>query len=334
VSSLWICVSASLTYATVTSHAIERELNTLIITQNNLSKSTQELFEQEFFNPSNYKEVSEETKNYSDQVSQLESELDLANDIEQEFFNNLLDLDAELAKIAEQRIKDVNAELDKFIGEQRVQQVKNLANELEILSDIEEEELNNLLELEAELQKVNEIREKGLTLNLGEQISEIQTITGAINGMSSAILAAVTASQQFGENWAKDAAVILNVISQLINQYLALMAAGVIAAESSKGLLGLATAAAAIAGFLAIVSPFIDRNASGGIIGGRGSGLSLVGETGAELIAAPVGTQVYNPFMSQRMLQNAFSGGQVKFVIERDTLTGILGTAKIENNVF
>lgn len=158
---------------------------------------------------------------------------------------------------------------------------------------------------------------------------ESEAMTEGINGITDSIFGFIGAINLADDNWAQVASSIFALIGKLINEFVALMAAGVIAREgSTKGLLGIATASTAIAGFLALLSS-VRKKATGGLA----EGLTIVGERGPELVNFGETARVYSAANTKAMLGGG-EGGQVRFVIEGDKLVGAIQNYQNKYNTF
>lgn len=153
---------------------------------------------------------------------------------------------------------------------------------------------------------------------LNTKMQSTQQIAGSLRGMFDSLGAGIETLANKEANAAQKIGATAAAISGVISQYLALMAAKAAAGDAGKGFpLNVAFTAAAIAGLMGIISPFIKQRA----VGGSTSGLTLVGERGPELFDGS--GYVYNSHRTKQMLGGG-SGGTVVFRIHRDELVGIM----------
>ena len=121
---------------------------------------------------------------------------------------------------------------------------------------------------------------------------------------------------------------VLQSIRTIINAYLAQAIAGMIAGESSKGLVGLITASIGVAALTGIWQSKVPAFANGGISQG---GLAMVGERGAELVNLPKGSQVFSNFQTGNMFGG---GGELTTRVSGSDLIFVLNNAQRRNNSY
>ncbi|SKC53457.1 phage tail tape measure protein [Ohtaekwangia koreensis] len=92
---------------------------------------------------------------------------------------------------------------------------------------------------------------------------------------------------------------VLQGLNKIVQGLFAQAIAGMIAGESTKGIIGLATAAIGLGALTAMWQSNVPKFANGGISGG---GIAMVGERGRELINLPSGSRVSSNFQTEKML--------------------------------
>jgi TP901 family phage tail tape measure protein len=143
-----------------------------------------------------------------------------------------------------------------------------------------------------ELQEMSTTGAKGMERlkEIAEQFSGV--ISGAVSSMASQLGAALVEGE---EGFKSMVGTALDAIGQIINGLLAQAIAGVIAGESSKGLIGLALAAAGVGVLKAMWSKNVESQKPQGLATGGEvvrSGIFKVGEKGEEIVNLPRGAAV------------------------------------------
>jgi hypothetical protein len=170
---------------------------------------------------------------------------------------------------------------------------------LEQPDSINKKELNDSLsEISAQTGEVqtqwNELDSQFKNTLGGTLVDGLDAAGGAISGFGDD---ASTAFEKFFGS-------VLAGIKGIINNLLAVAVAGMIAGESSKGIVGLALASLGIAAITALfnsqVNSKVGKYANG--TNNASGGLSLVGERGRELVNLPSGSRVSTNFQTERLL--------------------------------
>ncbi|NJO88855.1 MAG: hypothetical protein HC831_07770 [Chloroflexia bacterium] len=164
--------------------------------------------------------------------------------------------------------------------------------------------------------------------DLETEMGKAQAMSDGINDMSSSLFAFISASEDAEGNWAKVAANMLALVAKMITSYIALMAAQSASANAALPFgAGIAVAAGAIAGFLALISPYIGQRATGGPME---PGVTYrINEKGEEFITTSQGGYVFNAGQTRNMTQSM--GGSVRLIQDRDELVGLLRLGELKN---
>jgi len=135
---------------------------------------------------------------------------------------------------------------------------------------------------------------------LGDQIDETlnTTFVNAIDGATESLSNLISGQETDFKSLVGS---VLQGLNKIIQGLFAQAVAGLIAGESTRGVLGLAIAAVGIGALTAMWQSNVPKFANGGITSG---GLAMVGERGRELINLPSGTQVNSNFKTEKMLGN------------------------------
>lgn len=165
---------------------------------------------------------------------------------------------------------------------------------------------------------------------LNQRMQATQGVANSLTGIFAALGNSLDVLTNKEANSAAKIGATATLISSLVTQYIALMAAKAAAGEAGKGFpANIAFTAAGVAGIMAVISPFIKKRA----VGGSTSGLTLVGERGPELFDGS--GYVYNSHRTKQMLGGGGgANGTVVFRISGSELVGVLKKNKLEYDQF
>jgi hypothetical protein len=166
---------------------------------------------------------------------------------------------------------------------------------------------------------------------LGDTIADVTKKSEAyveVVGAMTDAFANLFAGQKAG--WKEVVTAALKSIQQIINALLAQAIAGMIAKESSKGIIGLALAAIGVAALIGLWTAFVPAFAAGGVV--SGPTLAMVGE----YPGASSNPEVIAPLSKLKDMiggQNVM-GGNVRFEIEGTRLVGVLNNYGTQSRAY